>query len=246
MSERNSLVSSAAMPSWADREGKIWGDDQEQNQHQHQFQKQGSHNENFNENINESVGEGFGDAESDADADADADADSGAHANGTGNGNADAEADSGSNSHSSSNSDSNSSADTTSSSDSYGEGVATSDTDVDVDVDLDFGYDGIPTDNDVNDFDIYGKAQVDDIVAAGGDIDYNPGNDVDLEDILGSALNGMGNDTGIVTAQSNNLEDNDYLKDAKVSNDGHFKAGGHAQGGHAYAEEGIDAESDGG
>lgn len=70
--------------------------------------------------------------------------------------------------------------------------------------------------------------------------------DLNIEDIMSDADFGEGNDVGMVNTQSANLTDNDDLESSAVSNSGVFAQHASAQGGHAYAEEGIDETSDGG
>ena len=125
----------------------------------------------------------------------------------------------------------------------------TTDTSVDVSVDVsaDFSLDGYePTDNDFADFDFSQGASMGDAVFAQGNVAYDPGDDITVNDILSGALTGEGNDVGMVNVQTANLFDNDTLSDPAVSNDGTFTQGGNATGGDAKAEEGISVGSTGG
>ncbi len=92
------------------------------------------------------------------------------------------------------------------------------------DIDITIGDGEMPwSDDDVVDIDVK-DGSVDNVVTAGGDIaiDYDPGDDVNIGDILNDALTGAGNDTGVVNIQSANLIDNDHLGEAKVINSGDF------------------------
>ena len=72
-----------------------------------------------------------------------------------------------------------------------------------------------------------------------GDVDYNPGDDVTVEDLLNEALNGKGNDTGVVVTNTNQLEDNDVASDTYVSNQGYFHQDLKSHGGYSNADDGI-------
>lgn len=87
-------------------------------------------------------------------------------------------------------------------------------TTVDVGVDVD-GSAFEPSDDDFADFDL-GCTTIDNIVMAEGDVSYDPGNEMNLDDILDGALNGKGNDVGTVNAQFNSLADGDVLHSATV------------------------------
>ena len=88
-------------------------------------------------------------------------------------------------------SDANASADATSSSDSTSDSNSYSSSDVDVDIDIDLsGYK--PTDDDFADIDLSGGARIDKLlINRDGEINYNPGDDVSIEDILNGSLNGQ-------------------------------------------------------
>lgn len=116
--------------------------------------------------------------------------------------------------------------------------TVTTDVSVSANVDL-TGY--MPTDDDFADIDMH-HASIDDIFMAKGDISYDPGNELNLEDVLNDALNGQGNDTGTVNAQSNNLVDNDYLENATVG--GTLTQTNTSTGGEASSDDGIDAGSE--
>ncbi|MEL6838364.1 MAG: hypothetical protein AAFP85_03680 [Pseudomonadota bacterium] len=121
--------------------------------------------------------------------------------------------------------------------------VATSvHTDVSVDASVDLsGYE--PTDDDFADIDM-SYTTVDDIIMAKGDVNYDPGNELNLEDVLNDALTGAGNDVGTVNAQSNNLVDNDNIENASV--DGNLQQTNTSTGGSASSDDGIEAGDDDG
>ncbi len=113
-------------------------------------------------------------------------------------------------------------------------------TDVSVTADVDFsGYE--PTDDDFADIDMTHNA-IDDIIMAKGDVNYDPGNEMNLDKILTDALTGAGNDTGTVNAQSNNLVDNDTLNNPTVG--GNLQQTNTSSGGSATSDDGIDAGSE--
>ena len=82
------------------------------------------------------------------------------------------------------------------------------------------------------------------MVMANGDMDYayDPGDDVNLTNLL----NGMGNDVGMINTQANSLTDNDTLNNPSVSNNAAFNNSGGITGGEATSDDGISAESEGG
>ena len=97
------------------------------------------------------------------------------------------------------------------------------------------GY--LPTDDDFADIDL-DESSVDNILMTDdGDINFDPGNEMNLEDMLTEALNGNGNDVGTINAQSNNLVDNDVLETATV--DGTLDNTGDSTGGTASSSDGI-------
>jgi hypothetical protein len=115
-------------------------------------------------------------------------------------------------------------------------------TDVSVTADIDLsGYE--PTDDDFADIDL-ACSTVNDIFMAKGDVNYDPGNELNIKDILTDALNGEGNDTGTVNAQFNNLVDNDSLQNATVG--GTLTQTNTSTGGTASSDDGIDAGSEDG
>jgi hypothetical protein len=115
-------------------------------------------------------------------------------------------------------------------------------TDVSVSADVDLsGYE--PTDDDFADIDL-ACSTVNDIFMAKGDVNYDPGNELNIKDILTDALNGAGNDTGTVNAQFNNLVDNDSLENATVG--GTLTQTNTSTGGTATSDDGIDAGSEDG
>ncbi|TMV88308.1 hypothetical protein FGG78_17270 [Thioclava sp. BHET1] len=111
-----------------------------------------------------------------------------------------------------------------------------------VDVSVDFDMEGYePSDDDFADFDLASGASIGDVLMGKGDISYNPGDDMNLSNILKDALNGAGNDVGMVNAQSNTLTDNDELHSATVSNDSTFKVDAVIKDNSASSDEGIEA-----
>ncbi|MCJ9674279.1 hypothetical protein MOV65_30460, partial [Neorhizobium sp. SHOUNA12B] len=101
---------------------------------------------------------------------------------------------------------------------------------VDVGVDLE-GY--TPTDDDFADVDMQ-HSSIDGM--------FN----IRIDDVLNNALTGEGNDVGNVFSQVANIQDNDKLESATVSNDGSFELNGTAEGGIALASDGINAGGGGG
>ncbi len=113
-------------------------------------------------------------------------------------------------------------------------------TNVSVNTDVDFsGYE--PTDDDFADIDMNHNS-IDDIIMAKGDVNYDPGNELNLSKVLNDALTGAGNDTGTVNAQSNNLVDNDTLNNPTVG--GNLNQTNNSNGGNATSDDGIDAGSE--
>ncbi len=106
------------------------------------------------------------------------------------------------------------------------------------------GY--LPSDDDFADIDMSGGRIDKLLINRDGEINYNPGDDVSIEDILNGSLNGPGNDSAFVIGQQAHLEDNDKLINPVVGNHAPFNQSGSAHGGTAYADEGIDAGGSGG
>ncbi|GAB2188179.1 hypothetical protein [Roseibium sp. LAB1] len=97
-------------------------------------------------------------------------------------------------------------------------------------------------DDDVVDIDLEECAEVDEmLVSVNGSIDYSPGDDITVEDILNEALNGGGNDTGVVLNNSNQLEDNDQAEGTTATNEASFNQTLNARGGDAVTDDGISA-----
>ncbi|WP_296428050.1 hypothetical protein [Yoonia sp.] len=116
------------------------------------------------------------------------------------------------------------------------------DTDVSVSANVDLsGY--APTDDDFADIDM-SHMSVNDIIMAKGDVNYDPGNELNMKDILTDALNGEGNDSGTINGQFNNLVDNDSLHNATVG--GSLTQTNTSSGGTATSDDGIDAGSEDG
>jgi hypothetical protein len=107
----------------------------------------------------------------------------------------------------------------------------TSETTVTVDVDLDI--DGLlANDNDVIDLD---HASMGDYINGS----FDPGNEMNMSDLLDHALTGAGNDSGQIFAQSNNLVDSDTLNGPSVANNGGFTVNGTTSGGGSETGDGI-------
>ncbi|WP_417259798.1 hypothetical protein [Celeribacter sp.] len=107
----------------------------------------------------------------------------------------------------------------------------TSDTTVTVDVDL--GIEGyMPNDDDFIDLD---HASMGDYINGS----FDPGNEMNLSELLDHALTGAGNDSGQIFAQSNNLVDNDTLDSPSVANNGGFTVNGTTSGGGSETGDGI-------
>ncbi|EAV42561.1 fibrinogen binding protein [Stappia aggregata IAM 12614] len=96
-----------------------------------------------------------------------------------------------------------------------------------------------PSDVDNIDLDLSDHASVGDMLIAKGDINFDPGDDINVEDVLNDALNGAGNDTGFVLNNSNMLEDNDQATDTYVANQASFAQNLTATGGSAVADDGL-------
>lgn len=110
-------------------------------------------------------------------------------------------------------------------------------TDVSVNASVDLsGYE--PTDDDFADIDLT-DSSIGDVLMAQGDVSYDPGNELNLDDVLNDALTGAGNDVGTVNAQSNNLVDNDNIENASV--DGSLSQTNTSTGGSASSDDGIEA-----
>ncbi|MEP1930686.1 MAG: hypothetical protein ABJJ37_05355 [Roseibium sp.] len=121
-----------------------------------------------------------------------------------------------------------------------------SDFELDVDVDLDHtttvnkAWTYTADDEDLIDIDIQDDVDVDQmLVSVNGDIDYSPGDDISVEEILNESLNGAGNDTGIVMNNSNQVSDADYAAGTSAANNHNFNQTATATGGEAKADDGI-------
>ncbi|MEP2760542.1 MAG: hypothetical protein ABJP66_15895 [Hyphomicrobiales bacterium] len=120
--------------------------------------------------------------------------------------------------------------------------------DFELDVDVDFDSDVTvnknwtytAADEDVVDIDLQDHVKVDEmLVSVHGDIDYNPGDDISVEDILNDSLNGAGNDTGIVMNNSNQVSDSDWASGTSAANNHKFEQTAKADGGVASSDDGI-------
>jgi hypothetical protein len=74
------------------------------------------------------------------------------------------------------------------------------------------------SDDDIVDVDLMEGASMNDVITAGGDLAYDPGDDLDMS----GALSGEGNDMASLNFLNANLEDNDILENATVSNNADF------------------------
>ena len=103
-----------------------------------------------------------------------------------------------------------------------------------------------PTDDDQIDIDIKDSAVKTMLVNHDGQLNYNPGNDISMGDVLTNNTWGEGNDMAFVWTQNGTINDKDTLSDAYVQNSGNFEQNGDAEGGDANAKEGIQAGGGGG
>lgn len=118
----------------------------------------------------------------------------------------------------------------------------TSNTTVDVDVDL--GLEGWePTDDDFADIDL-SNASTGDIIMSDGAMDFDPGDEINIDDLLTDALDGDGN-VGTVNAQVNELIDTDTLDHVSNNNNGSFGQTVTSSGGSASSDDGIQAGAGG-
>lgn len=109
-------------------------------------------------------------------------------------------------------------------------------------VDMHFEEGFVYDDDDVVDIDLEDCAEVDEmLVSVNGSIDYSPGDDISVEDILNEALNGAGNDTGVVLNNTNQLEDNDTAQNTTATNGANFNQTLNAKGGDSTTDDGISA-----
>lgn len=114
------------------------------------------------------------------------------------------------------------------------------DVDVDVDVDLDLGHHRAPEDNDFGDLDME-DVRFDNIFMAddSSSIDYDPGDDVNFEDIFHGAFGTGDNNSAFAVNQIADLVDNDTLSDVRMDNSGEYTMTWEAKGGEAEAGDGI-------
>ena len=94
-------------------------------------------------------------------------------------------------------------------------------------------------DEDVFDIDLSDCADIDQLLVTKGAIDFDPGNDISIENALNKALGGQGNDAGVALNNANQLSDADYAHDTYVKNDTPFTQNAYANGGNAYADDGF-------
>lgn len=78
-----------------------------------------------------------------------------------------------------------------------------------------------PMDSDMIDLDLSDSASIGDMFVAtkGGEIEFNPGDDIDLSDILNGSLGGDGHDVGQVLVGTNTLNDADTLNTPTWNNE---------------------------
>jgi hypothetical protein len=201
----------------AQLQGQLQGQGQGQLQGQGQYSVSENYNGNGNGNLN---GNGNGNLNGNANGNANGNLNGNLNANGNLNGNANLNANESTNTN-----------------------TNTTETTTTVDVTVDLSMEGyMPNDDDMIDLD---NATTGDVFFAKGDISYDPGNELNLDDILDGALTGAGNDSGMALGQSNNLYDADTLSGASVSNTGPFTATGTVSGGGAETGDGIGASSGG-
>ncbi|MEP2703985.1 MAG: hypothetical protein ABJQ71_08470 [Roseibium sp.] len=118
-------------------------------------------------------------------------------------------------------------------------------TDIDIKVDVDTDYTNnfraskSYLDDDTFDIDLQDDVDVDQLLVSKGGIDYNPGDDISVEDALNDALNGNGNDAGVGLNNTNQISDDDDSHDTQVTNDAPFEQYAKAEGGWASADDGI-------
>ena len=122
----------------------------------------------------------------------------------------------------------------------YNENVNTTDVKVDVEVDLDLDHLRSPDDNDFGDIDMK-DVRFDNIFMADDDssINYDPGDDVNFEDIFNDAFGEGDNNSAFAVNQIADLVDNDSLRDVTMDNSGDYTLTWTATGGTAVAGDGI-------
>src|SRR5262245_27162793 len=104
----------------------------------------------------------------------------------------------------------------------------------------------LTSDDDFADIDLTNSTVKNLFVNHDGQINYNPGNDISMGDVLTGADWGAGNDMAFVWTQNGTINDKDTLSDAYVQNTGSFNQNGDAKGGDAYADEGVVSGGGGG
>lgn len=118
----------------------------------------------------------------------------------------------------------------------------TSHTDVKVNVGVDLeGY--LPTDDDFADLDLHGNTFDNIFITESGSINFDPGNDVNFQNVLNGAFSGGGSDTGFALSQVVDLVDNDTLSGVTQTNSGIVTLT--ATGGTASAGDGIGTDDGG-
>ena len=122
----------------------------------------------------------------------------------------------------------------------YNENTSDTDVKVDVEVDLDLDHLRAPDDNDFGDFDMK-DVRFDNIFMADDDssIDYDPGDDVNFEDIFDNAFATGDNNSAFAVNQIADLVDNDTLRDVRMDNSGTYTMTWEAKGGDSEAGDGI-------
>lgn len=122
----------------------------------------------------------------------------------------------------------------------YNENVSTTDVDVDVKVDVGMDHMSMPDDNDFGDLDMK-DVSFDNIFMAddGSSISYDPGDDVNFEDIFNDAFGSGNNNSAFAVNQIADLVDNDALHGVTMDNSGDYTLTWEATGGEATAGDGI-------
>jgi hypothetical protein len=97
------------------------------------------------------------------------------------------------------------------------------DTDIDIDVDIEDSFN--TTDDEFADVDIGGGTTLDNLFINSGTLDFNPGDDVNFENVFNGAFSGGGSDSGFAINQVADILDGDTLHNVQQNNGGaDFKA----------------------
>ena len=121
----------------------------------------------------------------------------------------------------------------------FNENINVTNVEVDVKVDLELDDYQIPEDNGFADIDMK-DVELDNIfMAEEGDISFNPGDDVNFQDILNDAFGDGSNNSAFAINQIADLVDNDQLTDISQNNTGTFDMKWEVEGGHSRAGDGV-------